>query len=184
MKMISSTSTTSMSGVTLISALPEPAADIATTAPPGRPALAGGLRPLRDEPDRLEPGLVQHDHHVLHVAEGQVFVPLQDDALAGAALELLGHAGHELILRNRLLILPEPDVAVLLDGHEKLLVGVGMGDRGVRDRELHRLALLQHGRDHHENDQKDEADVHERSDVDLRLDVAGALVTGLHSPVS
>ena len=39
-------------------------------------------------------------------------------------------------------------------------------------RELDRLPALQHRRDHHEDDEKDEHDVHQGRDVDVVLDAA------------
>jgi hypothetical protein len=108
-----------------------------------------------------------HDLHDLGV--GQVLIRLEVDHLPalGHVLELLLELGHEVVLVVEL-DAAEEGRRVLLDRHHDRLRLVfsflGVPGQG----ELHVHALLEHGRDHHEDDEQHDHDVGHGRDVDVR----------------
>src|SRR6185436_4541534 len=124
MKMMSSTSTTSTSGVTLISllrALPPPTfmpmgrlPVLPRAALGGRHALLVGL-----QADAREARLVDHPHHLAHFRVLEPAVGLDDDVLVGRALVDVLERRQQLVGRDPLVA--EEDAAVLLDGDAELL---------------------------------------------------------------
>src|ERR1017187_2953009 len=142
MKMMRRTRTTSTSGVTLIS-------DLGPSPPPISMLDSLLVRfLLGDEADALEPAVLDHPHDVLDVTEVQGSVGLDEDVLVRRALADLLHLRFE-VLRGEPLRVDE-------DG----LVGL---------REHHGLALLEHRRHDHEDDEENEAHVDERRHVDVAL---------------
>src|SRR5262249_20665594 len=88
----------------------------------------------------------------------------------------------ELRLRLRLRVVDVVlDGGRVLDRDELLLRPLGLLVRIVRLRDLDADALLEKGRDDHEDDQEHEADVHQRGYVDVALQlVAAAAATHTH----
>src|ERR1041385_7758471 len=163
MKMMSRTSTTSTSGVTLMSDRIEP-------PPPTCIDLDSWLRcslRLRDQTDVVEADLAAGLEDVEHRAVFHQLVALDRDLAVGGALM----DGFQ--LRLHLLLADdgrtEIDAAVRLDRDLQLLVGVRRPLRLLGHRQVDRHAFLQHGRDDHEDDQQHQADVDQRSHVDLRV---------------
>src|ERR1035437_10018365 len=113
-------------------------------------------------------------HVVHHVHHGAVFgasVGFDKDPLVHFIGQAVLHFGGELVGGN--LIGAKEDLPVTHDGHEQgiFLVRVGHGRWAIHLGHVHAHALLQHGRDDHENDEQHQHHVHHRSDVDVGIDL-------------
>src|SRR5215471_45000 len=188
MKMMSSTSITSMSGVMLMSAIAPLSACTSSVLPRRRffsislwcwTSLSTGFcgwamtlplhLALGDQRHFLGPRLAHQVHHLHHLGVGQRVVGLQvDHARAlGQVLDLLLDLGQELGLVVELLA-AQVGGRVLLDrDHDRL--GLVLALLGVARLGQHHVdALLQQRRDHHEDDQEHDHDVGHGRDVDVR----------------
>src|SRR4030095_15312802 len=106
MKMMRSTSTTSMSGVTLMSELspPPPPTAIAMTKPPLDPLFLL----LADEADLLEPRFLHFQHRLLDVPVGKTRIALDHNRGILVSKKLLREAAGELRVVHRGFRLNEP----------------------------------------------------------------------------
>src|SRR5512143_2360511 len=185
MKMMSSTSITSMRGVMLMSAIAPDSALMCVLSPrrrvfsiswwclPWGSAVYVMALPLYlalgDERDFLDPRLAAEVHDLHHLGVGQRVVRLEvhHARALGEVLEALLDEPLELVL----VVQPlgaEVGRLVLLDGHDDRL-GLVLALLGVaRLRELHVDTLLEHGRDDHEDDEQHDHDVGHGRDVDVR----------------
>src|SRR5262245_8679757 len=174
MKMISSTSTTSTSGVMLISDCGlEPVLTCIVSV--SLRLSAGGLR---DQPHSVEAGLLDRLHGHPDLAEVEPCVgsdhPPGIRAVAHRGIEALTEA----LGCDRLVVDPEP--AGPVDRDQDLPALVTLIDRLLRVRQVDIRPLAHLRRHHHEDDQQHEHHVDERRDVDGRLHLAG--FTESHTP--
>src|SRR5215472_2120482 len=164
MKMISSTSTTSTSGVMLISdcrlELESPVLNCMMSFSPG-------ARGLGDQPHPAEAGLINRGHGLPDLAEIELCVA-PDHHLRirlGTHCSVKGIA--EMLGCDRPVIDPQP--ARLVDGDQDPASLVALVARFCRVRQMHVRSLPHLRRHHHEDDQQHEHYVDERRDVNGRL---------------
>src|SRR5579864_2666749 len=180
-KMISSTSRTSMSGVTLMFAFWPP---LGPTAIPIVVLLLlparciwrrRGLRssfPLLGEQAKVVHARGAHRVYDLdHIAEVGALVSLHVNAFVRLIGETIFYLTGQIVDRNP--VSAEEYVAISHDRDEQrvFLVGIGHLLWVVHFGHVHADAMLQHGRDHHEDDQQHQHHVHHGSDVDVGVDL-------------
>ena len=193
MKMISSTSSTSISGVTFMSALACGVSPVTTRSAPwclcacaitGLPRRAPGwILPLGDERDVLDLRLAERVHRVHDRAVLRVLVTLEVDDLFLLVLEARWTRGIEVVGGDRQRV--DVELAARVDRDDRLVLRVrlvaGVARLGQRDRH----ALLQHRRDQHHDDEQHQHDVDERRHVDVRIQAASCPAsTHCHSDYS
>src|SRR5215467_9801505 len=164
MKMISRTSTTSTSGVMLISdcrlELESPVLNCMMSFSPGPSGLG-------DQSHPAEAGLLNRGHGLPDLAEVELCVA-PDHHLGvrlGAHCSAKGIA--EMLGCDRLVIDPQP--AGLVDGDQDPASLVTLAARLRRVRKVHFRSLPHLRRHHHEDDQQHEHYVDERRDINGRL---------------
>src|SRR6266581_6659565 len=166
MKMIKSTSTTSTSGVMLISECRwEPSLWTCMISVSLRP----GAGVLGDQPHPMEAGLLDREHGLPDHAEAEPGVAPDHDLdvrLPGARRG--AEAVAETFGRDRLIVDPQPAGLVDRDQNPPSLVALFGRLRRVRQVDVRSLPHLR--RHHHEYDQQHQHHVDERRDVDGRLD--------------
>src|SRR5258706_216871 len=149
--MISSTSTTSTSGVMLISErTPEPPPLNAMSALPRRD-LRAGLLVLRQDSHLREAGVIGGLHHHAHLAEVDALVGLERQRARLVLVVLRLHVLRHVLVGNP--VLTDEDRAVGPDGDDEIPL---LARLLLRMRSLgkeHVDALLEHGRDDHEDDE-------------------------------
>src|SRR5215468_10991462 len=165
MKMIKSTSTTSTSGVMLISdcrPLSESPTFIAMMSFSPR---AGTL--LRDQPHSAEPGLFDCDHGLTHLAKIEFCISPDHDPGFLLSAHRSSESVGEILRCDHLIV--DPQFAGVVDGDQNpaSLVALTARIRRVWHIDLRPLSHLR--RHHHEDDQQHQHHVHERRDVDGRL---------------
>src|SRR5215470_18341181 len=164
MKMISSTSTTSTSGVMLISDCRlEPESPVLTCMM-SFPLCA---RVLGEQPYSAEAGLLDREHGLADRPEVKLCVAPNHDlgVLFGAHRRAKGFA--ELFGSDRLIVDPKPSGVV--DGDNDLASLVALLTWLCRVRHVDVRSLPHRRRHHHEDDQQHQHHVNERRDVDGRL---------------
>ena len=182
MKMMSRTSSTSMSGVTFISELACGVSPLTTRSAPkclwacfmayfpptgGCCGLFGIDLRVGDEADVLDPGLPEVVHRRHDCPIRGVGIALDEHDAFGLLLEgELDAIGH---LRSRHLDGVDVELVARIDGENGLLIVFGLVRRVGRQRQLDVDASLQHRRHEHHDDEQHQHDVDERRDVDLRL---------------
>src|SRR5690348_11561336 len=165
-KMISSTSTTSTSGVMLISDCrfdPEsPLLNSMTSF-----SLRACVAALGDQPHSVETGLLNRLHGLSDLAEVKLCIAPDHDL----GISLRGHRSvegvAELIGCNLLVVNPKPTGAV--DGDQDPASFVALLGRLFRFRQTDLRPFTHLRRHHHEDDQQHQHHVHQRRDVDGRL---------------
>ncbi len=155
MKMIRSTSTTSTSGVTLMSELrPPPALRSASPWSILRSERYCVLRFCEMRPTCAKPDVLHLEHRLLDVAVGQPRVALDDDRGVRVALIRLGEPFGELASLGHLVLLdvrsPCPAPPRSGSGPSPRASSAGSDAFG----QLHRRPLLQHRGHDHEDDQQ------------------------------
>src|SRR5687767_10084639 len=155
MKMINSTSTTSTSGVMLISDCrlePEPVSTCMTLV-----SSRLGCGAIGDQPYPAETGLLDRDHHLLDRVKIELCVSTDHNlgVLFAANCSTQGIA--EILRRYRHIV--DPQVAVLVNGDKGLSSFVALRDRLRRVRQVNLRSPLHLRRHHHEDDQQHEHDV-------------------------
>src|SRR3954467_8932533 len=190
MKMISSTSTTSTSGVMLISLrTPPPLLPPNPIEPPGclvtqqlsnsnpmfRDLLAR-LLVLRQERDLREARVVRGLHHHSHLAVIDPLVRFQHHVAVRILLMFRGDVRRQIAIRDP--VLSDEHRAVGFDRDDQIALFSRLLLRVRTFREQHVDALLQHRRDDHEDDEQHQADVDERRDVDVAFDLVRTTATG------
>src|SRR6476661_8477539 len=175
MNMISSTSTTSTSGVMLISDCRlEPKSLLLNRMM----SLSFCAIALGDHPHPAKTGLLDRDHDLTNLPEIQLCIA-PDHALG---VRLGAHRSVESLVEmlccDRLIVDPQPARLVYGDQDSASLVALRVRFRGVRQVDVGSLPHL--WRHHHEDDQQHQHHVDERRDVDDRLHLAG--FTESHMP--
>src|SRR5215472_11801395 len=164
MKMISSTSTTSTSGVMLISdwrlELESPVLKCMMSFPPGPSGLG-------DQPHPAEAGLLDRGHGLPDLAEVELGVAPDHDFGIRLGTHCSAQGFAEILGCDLLVIDPQPAGIVNGDQNPTSLVTLVAGLRSVR--QVHVRSLPHLRRHHHEDDQQHEHYVHERRDVNGRL---------------
>jgi hypothetical protein len=129
---------------------------------------------LGDQADVLEARVLRHPHDLLDFTVREPLVGLDDELARGRALVELVECLLELLGREPLRVDEVLRGVLPFDRDEPLLGAFRLLVRVVRRRELDVHALLEHGSDDHEDDEKNEADVHQRGDVDVALKTSAA----------
>src|SRR6266571_5755751 len=173
--MISSTSTTSTSGVMLISDCRlEPESLLLNCMM----SLSFCASALGDEPNAAEAGLLDRDHDLTNLAEIQLCIAPDHDL----GVRLGAHRSAESLVEmpggDRLIVDPQPPSLVYGDQDSASLVALRVRFRRVRQVDVRSLPHLR--RHHHEDDQEHQHHVDERRDVDGCLHLAG--FTESHRP--
>ena len=175
MKMISSTSTTSTSGVTLMSEFGRPAGltenFVCLRVRHGAPATSS----VSSTPSAiaLAPALRRDVHHLAHVAEGQrCSSPLSRTCRPGSA-----RASPQRVLRSSASsygVLLEVDLLrpAVTESDQRVGLLASPSRCACAFGRCTSLPALEHRRDHHEDDQQHQHDVDQRRDVDVALDAA------------
>src|SRR5208337_3748624 len=176
MKTMSSTSKTSIIGVTLMSALGPPpgppiAIPISNSQLLGASARGGaGCRRLLCRGARLyllgqqayiiNSGRADIVHYIHHAAVLGTSVGLDEDPLVNLVGQTVLHLRCQLVGLDS--VGTEEDLSVAHDGHEQrvFLVGIRHRYRTIDFRHVNAHAMLQHRRDHHENDEQHQHHVH------------------------
>src|SRR5215472_9511983 len=163
MKMISSTSTTSTSGVTLISDCrldPESPLLKSITSVSSRPSAAA----LRDQPHSAKAGLLDRLHHLSDLAEVELGVAPDHDL----GIRLGGYRSAEGVaeMLGCDLRIVDPHHAGLVDGDQNPASLVALLAWLLRFRHVDVRPLPHLRRHHHEDDQQHQHHVDERRDVD------------------
>src|SRR5262250_3181657 len=175
MNMISSTSTTSTSGVMLISDCRlEPESLLLNCIM----SLSFCANALGDQPHSAEAGLLDRDHDLANLAEIELGIAPDHDL----GIRLGAHRSAESLVEmlgcDRPIVDPQPASLVYGDQDSASLVALRVRFRRVRQVDVGSLAHL--WRHHHEDEQQHQHHVDERRDVDGRLH-PGRL-TESHSP--
>src|SRR6185437_1400990 len=166
MKMISSTSTTSTSGVMLISDCRlEPESLLLNSITSF--SLRARVAAFGDQPHSPETGLLDRLHRLSNLAEVELCVApdhdlgvrLRSDRSAEGVAELLGWD----------LLVVDPQPAGLVDGNQDPASLIALLGRLLRFRQADLRSLSHLRRHYHEDDQQHQHHVHERRDVDGRL---------------
>src|SRR5262249_29711141 len=164
MKMISSTSTTSTSGVMLISDCKlEPEAPVLNCMM-SFPLRAGGLR---DQPYSPEAGLLDREHGLPDLAEVEPGVAPDHDLGLLFGARRIAQSIAEMLGVYLLIVYPQP--AGFVDGDQDPASLVALVGRLRRVRQVDVRSLPHLRRHHHEDDQQHEHDVDKRRDVYGRL---------------
>src|SRR5437867_3785268 len=165
MKMINSTSTTSTSGVTLISDCRlEPEMPPLTCMISVSPRVCAGA--LGDQPYPGEAGLIDREHGLPDHVEGAPRVAPDHDLGVGIPRGS-AEAFAETFDGDLLIVDPEPSGLVDRDQDPAPFVALLARLRSLRQVDLRSLPHLR--RHHHEDDQQHQPHVDERRDVDGRL---------------
>src|SRR5215471_9237747 len=168
MNMISSTSTTSTSGVMLISDCRlEPESLLLNCMM----SLSFCACALGDQPHPAEAGLLDRDHGLPDLPEIELCIAADYDpwVALGAHRGVEGFA--KVLGCDRLIVDPQPPSLVYGDQDSASLVALRVWFRRVRQVDIRSLPHLR--RHHHEDDQQHQHHVDERRDVDGRLHLAG-----------
>src|SRR5712671_786612 len=179
-KIISSTSTTSTSGVMLISDCrplrESPLSSCIVSVPP----RLCWLRAFGDQPDPAEAGILNQVHRLPDFAEVESCVTPDHDLGVGVLLGTHRCAeGWAEILRGNLLIV-DPQRAGVIDGNQDPASLVALLARLRRIWHADVRSLPHFRRHHHEDDQQYKHHVDERRDVDGRLNLR--CFTDAHRP--
>src|ERR1700685_3886530 len=159
MKMMSSTSSTSMSGVTLIFALwppPVPTAILMVESPllptrrSGRRCIWRAFSLLSKQAQIIHTGRAHRIHYLDHIAEVGAGICLNVDHLVRTIGQAIFHLASQAVHHH--LVRAEVDRPITHHRHQKsvFFVGILHGSGVVHLGHIHADALLQHGRDHHE----------------------------------
>ena len=97
--------------------------------------------------------------------EGQPAIPLHEYWWRGLALEQASEAALERFKIHR--ILAKEDRSVTANRDDYLFTCVLLVGMVIREGQQYVNATLEHGCDHHENDEEHQHNVHKRGDVDL-----------------
>src|SRR5437867_2052936 len=167
MKMISSTSTTSTSGVMLISDCRLEPESLLLNCMMSLSFHAGALG---DQPHPAEAGLLDREHGLPDLEEIELCVASDYHPWVrlGAHRSVEGFA--KMLGCDRLIVDPQP--ASLVDGDQDSASLVALRVRFCRVREVDVRSLPHLRRHHHEDDQQHQHHVDERRDVDGRLHLA------------
>src|SRR6266851_6254510 len=164
MKMISSTSTTSTSGVMLISdcrlELESPVLKCMMSFPPGPSGLG-------DQPHPAEAGLLDRGHGLPDLAEVELCVAPDHDFGIRLGTHCSAQGFAEMVGCDLPVIDPQP--AGIVDGDQNPASLVTLVARLRSVRQVHVWSLPHLRRHHHEDDQQHEHYVDKRCDVDGRL---------------
>src|SRR5262249_26296272 len=167
MKMISSTSTTSTSGVMLISdcrlELESSVLKCMMLFPPGPSGLG-------DQPHAAEAGLLDRGHGLPDLAEVELCIAPDHDFGIRLGTHRSSQCFAELVGCDLPVIDPQPAGIVDGDQNPASLVTLAARLRGVRQVYVRSLPHLR--RHHHEDNQQHEHYVDERCDVDCRLQLS------------
>src|SRR6266850_2348320 len=177
MKMISSTSTTSTSGVMLISDCKlEPESPSLNCMMSLSPLLCAGA--LSDQTHAVKAGLLDSVHGLPDLAEVERCVAPDHylGVLLGAHRSAKGFA--EMLGCDRLIV--DPHSAGVVDGNQNSAPLVALLGRLRRVRQFDVRSLPHLWRNHHEDDQQHQHHVDERRDVDGRLHLGR--LTESHGP--
>src|SRR5262249_29661919 len=162
-KMINSTSTTSTSGVMLISDCrlePESLFNCMTSI-----SLRAGA--LGDQPHSTEPGLLGCDHRFPYLLEVEPGIGADYDFRFGRGAHRRGQSVAELLGRDLMIV--DPQLARIVDGDQYPASLVALFVRFRRVRKVDVRSPTHRPRDLHKYDQQHQHHVHKRRDVDGRL---------------
>src|SRR5580700_9528945 len=180
MKIMSSTSSTSMSGVTLMFALWPPlgpTAIVMVDSPLLPTRRSGGwsvwctLPLLGEQAKIVDAGGAHCVHHLHYVAEVGAGICLDVHFLVCSIGKAVLHLAGQTIRGG--LVGTEVDRPIAHHRNQQciFLVGILHRRRIVYLRHIHADTFLQHGRDHHEDDQQHQHHVHHRRYIDVGVDV-------------
>src|SRR5947209_16201611 len=162
--MISSTSTTSTSGVMLISDCRlEPESLLLNCMM----LFSFCACALGDEPHAAEAGLLDRDHDLSNLAEIELCIAPDHDLGVCLGADRIAESLVEMPGCDRLIVDPQPPSLVYGDQDSASLVALRVRFRRVRQVDVRPLPHLR--RHHHEDDQEHQHHVDERRDVDGRL---------------
>src|SRR5580692_4062364 len=184
-KMMSSTSSTSISGVTLMLALcppPLPIAILMVESPlvslaslprrwSGGRSVWSALSLFGEQAQIIHTSGAHSVHDLDYIAEVGAGVCLQVDLFVGAIGEAIPHLACQGINSARKFVGAEVDGSIAHHRNQQrvFFVRVLHWGRVVNFGHVDADALLQHGRDHHEDDQQHQHHVHHGGDVDVRV---------------
>src|SRR5262245_61670233 len=181
MKMISSTSTTSTSGVMLISDCRlEPETLLLSCMMLFSPRLCVGA--LRDQPHAAEAGILDRKHGLPDLAEVESRVPLDYNLRVRLGAHRCAEAFAEIFECNLLVVDPQP--AGVVDGDQDSASLVALLGRLRRVRKVNVRSFPHLRRHDHEDDQQHQHHVNERRDVDGRLHLGWFTETHRPPPLS
>src|SRR5215472_2501397 len=162
--MISSTSTTSTSGVMLISDCKLEPESLLLNCMMSLSFCAGALG---DQPHAAEAGLLDRDHDFPDFAEIELCIAPDHDLGVRLGAHRSAESFVEMVSCDGPIVDPKPARLVYGDQDSASLVALRVRFRGVRQVDVGSLPHL--WRHHHEDDQQHQHHVDERSDVDGRL---------------
>src|SRR6202007_2487754 len=175
--MISSTSTTSTSGVMLISDCRlEPESLLLNCMM----SLSFCASALGDEPHAAEAGLLDRDHDLSNLAEIELCIAPDHDLGVCLGAHGIAESFAKMLSCDGPIVDPQPASLVYGDQDSASLVALRVRFRRVRQVDVVPLPHLR--RHHHEDDQQHQHHVEERRDVDVRLHLGR--LTELHWPSS
>src|SRR6266404_199485 len=159
--MISSTSTTSTSGVMLISDCSlEPDSLLLNCMM----SLSFCVGALSDQPYATEAGLLDRDHRLPDLAEIELYIAPEDDLGVWLGTHHRAESFVEMLDRDGLIVDPQPTSRVYRDQDSASLIALRVRFRRVRQVDVGPLSHLRGH--HHEDDQQHQHHVDERRDVD------------------
>src|SRR6266550_7127478 len=161
--MISSTSTTSTSGVMLISDCRREPESLLLNCMMSLSFCAGALS---DQPHPAEALLLNCNHDLPNLAEIELCIAPDHDPGVRLGAHRSAESLVEMLGCNGLIIDPQPSSLVYRDQDSASLVSLGVRFRRVRQVDVGPLAHLRGH--HHEDDQQHQHHVDERRDVDCR----------------
>src|SRR5690242_181818 len=162
--MISRTSTTSTSGVMLISDCRLEPESLLLNCMMSLSFCAGALG---DQPHPAKTGLLDRDHDLPNLAEIELGIAADHDLGVRLGAHRSADSLIEMLGCDRLIVDPQPPRLVYGDQDSASLVALRVRFRGVRQVDVGPLAHLR--RYHHEHDQQHQHHVDKRRDVDGRL---------------
>src|SRR5258707_9043019 len=166
--MISSTSTTSTSGVMLISGCKLEPESLLLNCMMSLSFCAGALG---DQPPPAKAGLLDRDHDLPDLAEIELCIAPDHDPGVRLGAHRSAESLVEMLGCDGLIVDPQPASLVYGDQDSTSLVALGVRFRRVRQVDVRSLPHL--WRHHHEDDEQHQHHVDERRDVDGRLHLAG-----------